>query len=120
MGGVTLSDIILQGLQLSAMGISLTFAALGLLIVAMIVLERLFRTRELVPEERGPEETPVVSTLARDTEDEEIVAAITVALAHLRSLEICRGGLGTALEAGHGGWWMIGRVQQRQPFIGRK
>jgi len=110
----------MQGLSLSLMGITITFAALGLLILAMIVLERLFRTRKLVPEERSPEETPVASTLARDTQDEEIVAAITVALAYLRSLEIGRSELGMTLEAGHGGWWTAGRVQQRQILTRRR
>ncbi len=88
------------------LGLSLTFAALGLLILAMILLERISRsgTRRLIPDERDLEETSVVSTLARDTEDEEIVAAIAVALAHLRSLDMGRSGLGEALEAGPGPW----------------
>ena len=106
-------NTMLQGLGLSVMGISLTFAALGLLILAMILLERAFRTRRLIPDERDAEEMPAVSTLARNTEDEEIVAAIAVALAHLRSLDIGRSGLGEALEAGHGPWGMIGQLRQR-------
>ena len=101
-----------QGLGLSLLGLSLTFAALGLLILATILLERIF-PRRLIPDERNLEETPVVSTLARDTEDEEIVAAIAVALAHLRSLDMGRSGLGESLEAGRGPWGTLGRFQQR-------
>lgn len=106
-----LSDTIWQGLGLSVMGMGLTFAALGLLIVAMILLERLFRAERPVPDEREPAATPVVGTLEQDTEDEEIVAAISVALAYLRSLDTCRSGLGTALEAERSPWWTIGRLQ---------
>jgi len=95
-----------QGLGLSVLGIGLTFAALGLLILAMFMLERIFRTRRLIPEERSPEEVPVATSLARDMREEETVVAIAVALAHLRSLDMSRSGLGEALEAGPGPWGM--------------
>ncbi len=99
-------DIIWQGLRLSALGMGLTFAALGVLIVAMVALERIFRTRRLIPDERPPEELPVANSLARDTQEEETVVAIAAALAHLRSLDMSRSGLGEALEAGRGPWGM--------------
>ena len=102
-----------EGVILLVIGMAVLFAAMGLLILAMVVLERLFRTRRLVPEEREPDATEAGSRLARDTEDEEVAAAIAVALAHLRSLEICRSGLGTALEVGRGSWWVKGQLQQR-------
>lgn len=102
-----------QGVLLLVIGMTILFAAMGLLILAMVILERLFRTRRLVPEEREPDATEADSKLARDTEEEEVAAAIAVALAHLRSLEICRSGLGTALEVGRGSWWMKGQLQQR-------
>jgi sodium pump decarboxylase gamma subunit len=95
-----------QGLSLSVMGMGLTFAALGLLILAMVMLERIFRTRRLIPEERSPEEAPAASSLTRDMREEETVVAIAVALAHLRSLDMERSGLGEALEAGPGPWGM--------------
>jgi len=95
-----------QGLRLSVLGIGLTFAALGLLILAMFTLERIFRTRRLIPGERVPEMTPVASSLAWDMEEEETVAAIAVALAYLRSLDMSRSELGEALEAGPGPWRM--------------
>lgn len=101
-----------QGFTLTVMGMGLTFAALGLLILAMIVLERLFRTRRLIPDKPSSPEKPGASTMARDTEDEEIAAAIAVALAHFRSLDICRSGLGTALETGPGAWWNSGLWQR--------
>ncbi len=106
-------NVIVQGVILLVVGMAILFAAMALLIVAMILLERLFRPRHLIPDEQEPEDTKTVSGLAGDRLDEEIVAAIAVALAHLRSPEIDRGGLGAALEAGHGRWWTMGRIQQR-------
>ena len=99
-------NVIWQGLSLSVLGLGLTFAALGLLILAMVALERIFRTRPLIPEGRSPEEMPAASSSARDMGEEETVVAIAVALAHLRSLDMSRSGLGEALEAGPGPWGM--------------
>ena len=103
---------VVQGMILFVVGMALLFLAMGIIILAMIVLQRLFRTRELVPEDREPGEREAVSRHERDTVDEEIVAAIALALAHLRSLDIARSGLGSALEAGHGSWWIMGQARQ--------
>lgn len=92
---------------------SILFAAMALLILTMVLLQRLFPARRSVSDEQEPEEVETVSRLALDTEDEEVVAAIAAALAHLRSMEISQSELGTALEAGHGLWWTAGRVQQQ-------
>lgn len=101
-----------QGVVLLVVGMTFLFAAMGLLILAILVLERLFRTRKLVPEQREPGEKETVSRHARDTVDEEVVAAIALALAHLRSLDISRSGLGAALEVGRGPWWNLGQIRQ--------
>jgi sodium pump decarboxylase gamma subunit len=103
----------MQGIVLLVVGMAFLFAAMGVLILAMIILERLFRTRKLVPEEQEPGEREAVSRHERDMADEEAVAAIALALAHLRSLDISRSGLGTALEAGRGSWWTMGQIRQR-------
>ena len=106
-----MSDTIWQGLGLSVVGLGLTFAALGLVIVVMVLLQRLFSP---LPASDQPEmrETLLFSTPAHDTED-EIVAAIAAALTHLGALRIGGAGLGSALEAQRGRWWMIGRAQPR-------
>jgi len=106
---VGLSEVMLQGLGLSVIGMGLTFAALGLVIVVMILLQRLFSP---LPASDQPEmgETLLVSTPAHGTED-EIVAAIAAALAYLGALRIGGAGLGSALESQRGRWWMIGRAQ---------
>jgi len=103
----------MQGFVLFVVGMALLFVSMGVIILAMIVLERLFRTRKLVPEEQEPGEKETVSRHERDMADEEVVAAIALALAYLRSLDIARSGLGTTLEAGHGSWWTMGQIRQR-------
>jgi Na+-transporting methylmalonyl-CoA/oxaloacetate decarboxylase gamma subunit len=103
---------IAQGLTLSVIGMTITFAALGLLILTIVVLNHLFRPRPLVSGAEELGETRAVNLSVRDTEDEEIVAAIAVVLA-LRSLDVSRSGLGTALEAGRGPWWVKSQLQQR-------
>jgi len=104
---------VVQGIVLFVVGMAFLFASMGVIILAMIVLERLFRTRKLVPDEHELGEREAVSRHGRDTADEEVVVAIALALAHLRSLDIARSGLGTALEAGHGSWWTMGQIRQR-------
>jgi sodium pump decarboxylase gamma subunit len=101
-------NLYIQGLTISIVGISLTFLALGLLILAMILLERFFRDgKPAEPAEAAPEE---ISVTVQDTEDEEIAAVIATALAHRRS--ISQSGLGATLEAGVSPWWAMGRAQQ--------
>lgn len=113
-----MSDLLWQGLAISVMGMGLTFLALGLLILTMYLLERLTRSRArpVAPQKAAPKEKSTVSILDRDTQAEEVAAAIAVALAHFRSLDICRSGLGLRLEAGHGAWWRAGRTQQQAPL----
>lgn len=105
-------NVVVQGLVLLVVGMAALFVAMTLVILAMVLLERIFRGRDLVPDKQEPGETETVSSLSRDTEHEEVVAAIAVALAHLRSLEVRQSGLGSALEAGHSPWWAAGRIQQ--------
>jgi Na+-transporting methylmalonyl-CoA/oxaloacetate decarboxylase gamma subunit len=100
-----MSDLLAQGLEISLLGISLTFVALGLLILAMILLERLFRPASSV-EEGTP--SALVVTVDGDSEDEEVAAAIAVALAYLRDRDKSRPTLGAMLGTERGGWWRRG------------
>jgi Na+-transporting methylmalonyl-CoA/oxaloacetate decarboxylase gamma subunit len=98
---------LLEGLNISLLGLSLTFAALGLLILIIWILDRAFRA---APVSRPPTPSPEarerpISTLERESEEEEIAVAIAIALSQLRSVEICRAGLGRSLEDGRGRWW---------------
>lgn len=111
-----MSDLLWQGLQISVLGLGLTFTALGLLVLTMMALERLFRPRPPAPESTTPKPRRETETVAESTDEEEVVAAITAALAHFRAQD---GGqpadLGAELEAGPGAWWQAGRL--RRPTI---
>jgi sodium pump decarboxylase gamma subunit len=110
----------MEGLSLSLSGITVTFAALALLILIISLLERLFRKRTMTDGKEEPEERVIGSTLARDTTEEEVVAAIAVALSYLRSLDVGQSGLGNALEDGRGAWWTLGRLQQQATSRSRR
>ena len=99
-----------QGLSISVTGLALTFAALVLFILCMVALQRLFRPKLPVTTEHEPGWAPIATRPARNMEDQEIAAAIAIALSQLRSLEICRSGLGDTLETGRGRWWHQGQT----------
>ncbi len=89
------------------MGMGLVFLALGILVLAMMTLERLFRPKA---------EGALVTRAAEEpsTEGEEI-AAIAVALASLLTKKESQVGdrqLGSALRDGPGSWSVVGRGQQ--------
>jgi sodium pump decarboxylase gamma subunit len=99
--------------MLSIVGMGLTFMALGILILVMVLLDRFFKDDKKVESaEAIPAERAIVDTSARETAEEEVVAAIAAALAHLRSLEICEAGLGSTLATPPNRWWLMGRAQQ--------
>ncbi len=100
-----MNELIWQGLQVSVLGMGLTFAALGLLILAMMALERLFR----VPEEADSPEVIALSI----SEEDEVAVAIAVALNHLQAQDRDRSDLGAELEAGRGAWWQNNQSRQR-------
>lgn len=107
-----MSNLILQGLMIGVVGMAILFVVMGLLILAMTVLERLFRGQTVGPDITLPNERTTVNSLQRETKDEEIAAAIATALVYLRSIEICESGLGSTLEAEPSPWWSVGRAQQ--------
>jgi sodium pump decarboxylase gamma subunit len=102
-----------QGLTIMVMGLSITFSALIIFIGIIMLLKRLFPARQKVDSAREKASVQkVVGPQTRDTTEEEIAIAITVALAHLYSQELCRSNLGVDLERGHGPWWSVGRLEQ--------
>ena len=97
----------LQGLWITVVGMGLVFLALGILILAMMALERLFRPRAKEAMATGAAEEP-------PTEEDEIVA-IAVALASLLTKKGAPVGdrqLGSVLGDGPGSWSVVGRGQQ--------
>jgi sodium pump decarboxylase gamma subunit len=105
-----LDSTFLQGLWITVVGMGLVFSALGILVLAMMALDRLFRPKG---EEAGPGET-----LEEPSAEEEEVAAIAVALASLlKEVQVRDRQLGSALRDGPGSWGVVGRGRQLQ--VGR-
>jgi sodium pump decarboxylase gamma subunit len=101
----------MQGLTVGVMGIGITFAALGLIILVMIVLQRLF-----VQPHAAASQDEIGTTHAVEApglpQEEEVVAAIGAALAYMRAAESARGGLGSSLGVESGAWWHVGQAIQ--------
>lgn len=97
---------IVQGLQVSVLGLIITFLALGVFILVMVVLKWLFPGKvETAAEETSPAEeiTILVVETADESEEGAVVAAIAAALNYARTAR--HGQLGDALTQGRGSWW---------------
>ena len=96
---------ITEGLAISITGLLTTFLALGLFIVIMIVLQKLFPVRN--EEEAGSstedEDADVVIAVETESDEEEEVAAVVAAISYFKSRSQSK--LGSALETGRGRWW---------------
>lgn len=110
-----------QGLEVSLLGIIITFVALGVFILIMVVLQRLFPAKEAVEngEEQAPEEPVAAPVETSASEDEQaVIAAIAAAVGFLRAQN--RADLGGGLHEGRSGWWashrldaQLGKVEKR-------
>lgn len=110
-------DLFWQGVSVSVIGITLTFLALGLLILAMVVLERVFRS---TPSEVLAPATALDSAAGQGDAPAEEVAAIAVALAVVQSSSGRGDGLGAALGEDRSPWWSARvRAQRRSDRISR-
>ena len=108
-----MDNIILEGLSISLTAMLLTFLSLGLFILVMVVLQRLFpagsemETAETAPEALDENVDPCGSS----EEEAAVVAAIAAAVSYVRAQT--QAGLGDNLRQGRGGWW--GASYQRKP-----
>jgi Na+-transporting methylmalonyl-CoA/oxaloacetate decarboxylase gamma subunit len=108
-----LEPIILEGLSISLTAMLLTFLSLGLFILVMVVLQRMF------PAESESADSKVVVKALDDNadpcgpseEEAAVVAAIAAAVSYVRAQT--QAGLGDNLKQGRGGWW--GASYQRKP-----
>jgi len=89
----------LQGLTLSITGLMITFLVLGLFILVMIQLQRLFPVKNV--EETADEEPPTIIQTGKD--DNEAVVAAIMAVNYLSTYTTTR--LGEKLQSGHSSWW---------------
>lgn len=99
----------LQGLTVSVLGILITFIALGVFILIMIVLQRLFPYREEEQAEVAQIETSQPAEETAVSQEGEIVAAIAAAVAYLRLRANPQ--LGNAFQEGRGRWWFSRRLE---------
>ncbi|MEK7442957.1 MAG: OadG family protein [Chloroflexota bacterium] len=95
---------ITQGLIISALGLGITFAALTLIIIVISLLKRIFPSTE-----EGKDEIETASAGVEASEEEEVAAAIAVALSRIRSLPH-HNELGASLESGRGAWWRANHI----------
>lgn len=106
-----MSDVLEQGLWISVIGLTILFIAMGLLYVLMMLLDRLSRGRTQ-PVTQAETALTGETTTPEQAKNDEIAAAITVAVAYLRGQERGKSSLGSTLEAGPGQWWLLGRLRQ--------
>ena len=97
-----------QGLTLSGIGILITFSALGILIILILILKALFPERSGDLESSHPEIIrSSKANLDRESLTKKAAAAAVAVLLHDRSFTQ-NGGLGSELEKPVGTWWHRG------------
>jgi len=100
-----------QGLSLSGIGILITFSALGILILLILILKALFPVRGNDLDVSHPGETPP-SGIDPDREVlKKKAAAAGVAVLSSKKSFTGKGGLGSELEKPVGIWWQRGLVR---------
>lgn len=105
-----------QGLALSGIGILITFSALGILILLIVILKILFPERSEVVEEALADQT---LPSGKDPDREGLkkkAAAAGVAVLLKKKAASGSGGLGSELEKPVGQWWKKGldRIQGKE------
>jgi Na+-transporting methylmalonyl-CoA/oxaloacetate decarboxylase gamma subunit len=104
-------DLILQGLSLSLTGIVITFASLGLFILIIIVLQRLFGAKRPAQADSQSQGSAALPATMEVGSDSQVAAAIAVALEHFRAAETASDQTGSTLTQGRGAWWQSRQVQ---------
>jgi Na+-transporting methylmalonyl-CoA/oxaloacetate decarboxylase gamma subunit len=104
-------DPITQGLSLSAVGLTLSFLSMGLFILTIVVLQRIFPPKQHTDDKEEGGEIPAVTTQATD-EEGQVVAAIAVAVSYARSKGQSQ--LGQSLQGGRSSWWIANRMSSIQ------
>ena len=107
------------GLEVSVLGLLITFAALGVFILIILALKALFRAEPAkteVPE--AVEEAPVVVEVQTPDAESEVVAAIAAALMAVRTARSAS--LGQSLQHGRGSWWAAQRADAREGGVNQR
>jgi sodium pump decarboxylase gamma subunit len=110
-----LNENFVAGLEITVSGILITFFALGIFILVMMILTKLFPGKvESQVEEKVTEvvEEKPVAAAVKDEEDEDLPVVIAAAISHFRSK--AQSSLGTSLMEGKSGWWASNRMNAQQ------
>ena len=108
-----MDNIYLQGLSVSLIGLFVTFLSLGVFILIMVGLQRIFPYREEVEVEEGGEEAEALTMIQVEDADEEgaVAAAIAAALSYFSARNESQ--LGECLKQGRSAWWASRRMEAR-------
>jgi Na+-transporting methylmalonyl-CoA/oxaloacetate decarboxylase gamma subunit len=105
-----------QGLTLSLMGMLVTFASLGLFILIIVLLQRMFGAAQppTAPthQPQATSNDPPASNVGMD--DAQLAAVVAVSIA-LEGNRPSAGALGAALTQGRGRWWSPSAVNRSSP-----
>jgi sodium pump decarboxylase gamma subunit len=104
-------------LAISGLGLMITFSSLGLFILIMVGLKKVFPYKEESVAEAADEDNEELTSKAAvaktdEKDDLAVAAAIAVSIAHVLSRSQSK--LGNNLETGRGSWWMVNRMAARQ------
>ena len=105
---------IVQGLEITVLGLAVTFTALGIFILVMLVLKRIFREK---PENGDGQDLVESASLVEGStgeieDDSEVIAVIAAAIAYMKSKTFST--LGASLESGKGTWWVSNSLKAKQ------
>jgi Na+-transporting methylmalonyl-CoA/oxaloacetate decarboxylase gamma subunit len=104
------SETVLQGLSITVVGMGLVFAALGILLVVMVVLERAFRPRP------ARVQAPQGAEVQEAEEDLALIAVVGLALAQAAARERVAVEVPEWAEVETGPWAAAGRRRQVQAW----
>jgi Na+-transporting methylmalonyl-CoA/oxaloacetate decarboxylase gamma subunit len=111
-----------QGLEVSLLAMVITFLALGVFILVMVVLQRIFppAAEEQDGDGEAAEAEPEVLSVTSADESEEgaVAAAIAAALNYFQAAG--RAQLGSSLREGRVAWWTSRRAEARLGQTERK
>lgn len=110
-----MNENFVAGLSITISGILITFFALGIFILVMMLLTKLFPAKdESQVEEKvaeAVEEQPAAAAVVEE-EDNDLPVVIATAISHFRSK--AQSSLGTSLMEGRSGWWASNRMNAQQ------
>ncbi|MBN1372070.1 MAG: OadG family protein [Anaerolineaceae bacterium] len=104
------------GLQVSLLGLIITFVALGVFILIILALKTLFPAERAAKKSAAVQQAALVEASVETEDDEgEVVAVIAAALAYARVGQSNRSAsLGSLLQEGRGSWWAARRSESSE------